>query len=339
MKVLVTGGCGYIGSHTIVDLIQAGYEVICIDNNSRSNCNIHANIEVLTGNHVPHYTADLRELKSLETVFDENKNVGAILHFAAFKCVGESVENPLLYYENNVIGLLNLLKCVNKYNIPYFVFSSSCTVYGQPDKMPVTELTPMKPPTSPYGATKQMCEHILRDFFQRKSRPKNQKVCILRYFNPAGAHPSLLIGENPNVGVPSLTTAIVSAVKNQQSIHVFGSDYNTKDGTCVRDFIHVCDIAHAHTLAIHYLMNSKDKPVSTYNLGAGKPHTVLEAIGIFSKVNALPMPIQMKERRQGDAEAIYANCELAKKELGWVPVYTIEDIMKTAYLYDQKYTT
>lgn len=334
MKVLVTGGCGYIGSHTIVDLVQAGYEVICVDSNCRSSpyTEVHAKIKEITGKDVFHYSVDLRNRDELRQVFQENKGFQAVFHFAALKAVGESVENPVLYYQNNVGGLCNLLECIQEFHIPSLVFSSSCTVYGQPDTIPVTEETPIKAPKSPYGATKQMCEQILRDFVYA-SKGAHQ-ASFLRYFNPAGAHPSLFLGENPTVGVPSLTSAIVKAVKDEKTISIFGFDYTTKDGTCLRDFIHVCDIARAHRLALEHLIQNPQVPVSVFNLGAGKPCSVLEAIRAFSMICSKNFEMEFCPRRPGDVEAIYADCSLAKKDLGWEPEFTLADIMRTAWEYE-----
>lgn len=332
MKVLVTGGCGYIGSHTIVDLIEKGHEVICVDSNIRSNCAVHESIKSITGKDVPHYTVDLLDSASLEDVFKKNQTIDAIFHFAALKSVRESIEQPITYYRNNINGLLNLLKCVTNFGVPSFVFSSSCTVYGNPDKIPVTEETPFKQPTCPYGATKQMCEQILQDYIA--SSKGTRRACILRYFNPAGAHPSLLIGENPTFGIPSLTSAIVVAAKANKPISIFGCDYATKDRTCVRDFIHVCDIAKAHTLALEYIMKHPEKAVSVFNLGAGEPRSVYEAIQAFTHANSKSIDYQFMPRRNGDVEAIYANCEKAHKELGWKPTFTLEEILRTAYEYE-----
>lgn len=334
MKVLVTGGCGYIGSHTIVDLINEGHKVICVDSNIRSHCSIHDDIEKITGVRVKHYTANLEDDSQLKSIFDEHSDIDAICHFAALKAVGESVNKPITYYRNNVIGLLNLLKYMTNYNIHSIVFSSSCTIYGQPDRIPVTEDTPSKPPTSPYGATKQMCEQILHDYI--RSSKGTKQACILRYFNPAGAHPSLLMGENISMGIPSLTSALVSAAKEKTPIHIFGSDYPTKDGTCLRDFIHVCDISRAHALALSYLMKHPKISTAIFNLGAGAPRSVLEAVRTFEQVNHVKLDIQMKPRREGDAAAIYADCSRAENELGWKPIIPFEEIFKTAYQYSQR---
>src|SRR5919107_149594 len=252
-KILVTGGCGYIGSHTLVDLIENGYEVISVDDNSRSSASVLKGIERITGKTVKNYKVDLCNFDDTFAIFQENDDIAGIIHFAAYKAVGESVEQPLLYFENNLVSLINLLKCVQEFHIPYFVFSSSCTVYGNPDQIPVTEQTPPKPAESPYGYTKQMGEQIINEF----SKASSAQCVLLRYFNPVGAHPSILIGELP-VGKPAnLVPAITqTAIGKLPQMMVYGDDYDTRDGSCIRDYIHVCDIAHAHTLAIRFLMEN-----------------------------------------------------------------------------------
>ena len=332
MKVLVTGGCGYIGSHTIVDLVEAGYEVVCVDNNVRSDCSIHSKIYDITGVHVQHYITDVTNLDDLRQVFRENPDISAILHFAAHKSVGQSVLNPLAYYRNNILGVVNVLQCMTEFDVSYFVFSSSCTVYGNTTSIPVTEAHGMGIATSPYGASKQMCERIIQDYFRTHTAKRN--ACILRYFNPAGAHPSLLIGESARFGVPSLTTAIVLAAKERRPVKVFGSDYATRDGTCVRDFIHVCDVAAAHTKALNYLIQHHDVNVSIFNLAASKPRTVLETIRTFERVHSISLDIEFCARRPGDVEAICADCTFARKELDWEPKYGLEEIVKSAYEYE-----
>src|ERR1700754_3183851 len=254
-KILVTGGCGYIGSHTIVDLIENGYEVISVDNNSRSTPRILEGVERITGKKIKNYKVDLCNFDDTFAIFQENEDIEAIIHFAAYKSVGESVEQPLMYFENNLLSLINLLKCVQEFHIPYFVFSSSCTVYGNPDVIPVTELTPPKPAESPYGYTKQMGEQIINEFSKATTHTKS---ILLRYFNPVGAHPSILIGELP-IGRPAnLVPAITqTAIGKLPQMTVYGDYYPTRDGSCLRDFIHVSDIAHAHTLVIQYMLDKK----------------------------------------------------------------------------------
>jgi len=334
-KILVTGGCGYIGSHTIVDLIDNGFEVISVDNNSRSNPAILDGIEAITGRKVKNYNVDLCIFDDTHAIFQENNDIVGIIHFAAYKAVGESVEQPLLYFENNLSSLVNILKCVSEFKIPSFVFSSSCTVYGNPTNIPVTELTPEKPAESPYGSTKQMGEAIVR---QTINSLKDQKAILLRYFNPVGAHPSNLIGEIP-IGRPAnLIPAITqTAIGKLPQMQVWGNDYDTRDGSCVRDYIHVGDIAHAHTLALHYLMEGKnDSNCDVFNLGSGNGNTVLEVIHMFEKVSGLSLNYAIGPRRAGDVVAIYANNDKAVKELQWQPVYNLEDMMHTAWEWEKK---
>jgi UDP-glucose 4-epimerase len=333
-KILVTGGCGYIGSHTIVDLVENGYDVISVDNNSRSNPRILEGIEKITGKKIKNYKVDLCNFDDTFAIFQENEDIIGIIHFAAFKAVGESVEQPLLYFENNLTSLINLLKCVQEFEIPYFVFSSSCTVYGNPDHIPVTESTPPKPAESPYGYTKQMGEQIINEF----AKSVNTRCVLLRYFNPVGAHPSALIGELP-IGRPSnLVPAITqTAIGKLPQMKVYGTDYPTRDGSCIRDFIHVSDIAHAHTLATDYLVAKKLlKKCEVFNLGTGNGVTVLEAIHAFEKVSGVKLNYVIGPRRPGDVIAIYANNDYAKKQLGWQPKYSLDDMMSTAWKWEQK---
>ena len=333
-KILVTGGCGYIGSHTIVDLIENGFEIISVDNNSRSSEHLLEGIEKITGKKVKNYKVDLCDFNDTNAIFEENNDIGGIIHFAAYKAVGESVEKPLLYFENNLVALINLLKCVDFFKIPYFVFSSSCTVYGNPDQIPVTENTPIKPAESPYGMTKQMGEQIITEF----SRISNSACVLLRYFNPAGAHPSALIGELPIDKPQNLVPVITqSAIGKLPGITVFGDQYPTRDGSCIRDFIHVSDLAHAHTLALKYLMEQKPATnPEVFNLGTGSGITVLETLQTFEKVTGVPLNYTIGANRPGDVIAIYANNDKAKKELGWDPKYSLDDILSTAWKWEQK---
>jgi UDP-glucose 4-epimerase len=333
-KILVTGGCGYIGSHTIVDLLENGFDVISVDNNSRSSPRILEGVEKITGKKVKNYKVDLCNYDDTFAIFQENEDIEGIIHFAAYKAVGESVEEPLLYFENNVVSLINLLKCVQEFKIPYFVFSSSCTVYGNPDIIPVTELTPPKPAESPYGYTKQMGEQIINEF----SKNNAVQAILLRYFNPVGAHPSIQIGELP-IGKPAnLVPAITqTAVGKLPQMKVFGDDYPTRDGSCLRDFIHVSDIGHAHTLSLQYLVEGRpSKKCTVFNLGTGNGVTVLEAINSFEKVSGVKLNYVIAPRRPGDVVAIYANNELAVKELGWNIRYSLEDMMLTAWKWEQR---
>ncbi len=331
-KILVTGGCGYIGVHTIVDLVQNGYEVISVDNNSRSNIAILEGAEKIIGKKIKNYVVDLCNLKDTETIFEENKDINGIIHFAAYKAVGESVEKPLMYYENNLGSLVNILKCAEKYAIPNFVFSSSCTVYGNPDAIPVTEETPQKPAESPYGATKQMGEVIVRDAVK-----SNQvQAILLRYFNPVGSHPSTLIGEIPLGRPANLVPAITqTAIGKLPTMHVWGNDYDTRDGSCLRDYIHVCDIAHAHTLALNFLISKQNKVnPAIFNLGTGDGFTVLEVIHAFEKTSGVKLNYTVGPRRGGDVVAIYTNNNKAKTELNWQPKYSLDQMMDSAWKWE-----
>jgi UDP-glucose 4-epimerase len=333
-KILVTGGCGYIGSHTLVDLIENGYDVISVDDNSRSSAAILKGVEKITGKSIKNYKVDLCNFDDTFAIFEENRDIRGLIHFAAFKAVGESVEKPLLYFENNLTSLINLLKCVQEFKTPWFVFSSSCTVYGEPDTPIVTEESPIKPAASPYGATKQMGEQILAEF----QKASNTKVILLRYFNPVGAHPSALIGELP-IGKPqNLVPAITqTAVGKLPKMTVFGDDYPTRDGSNVRDYIHVSDIAHAHTLAIKYLEEERNTSnLEIFNLGTGNGVTVLEAIKSFEKVSGVKLNYEIGPRRPGDIVAIYANNDKAKKVLGWEPKRTLDEMMATAWKWEQR---
>src|SRR5215467_4649733 len=333
-KILVTGGCGYIGSHTIVDLIASGFEVICVDNNVRSSPRILEGVEKITGKKIKNYKVDLCNFDDTFAIFQENEDITGIIHFAAYKAVGESVEQPLMYFENNLLSLINLLKCVQEFNIPYFVFSSSCTVYGNPNEIPVTESTMPKPAESPYGYTKQMGEQIINEF----SKASNAKCILLRYFNPVGAHPTAFIGELP-IGIPANLVPVITqtAIGKLPQMKVNGDDYPTRDGSCIRDYVHVCDIAHAHTLGLTYLLNKKNtKKCEVFNLGTGTGVTVLEAIRAFEKVSGVKLNYVIGPRRQGDVIAIYANNDLAKKQLGWSTRYSLEDMMSTAWKWEQK---
>jgi UDP-glucose 4-epimerase len=333
-KILVTGGCGYIGAHTVVDLLENGYEVISIDDNSRSSTYLIDGIAKITGQRIKNYKVDLKNFDETLAVFQENEDIEGIIHFAAYKAVGESVGAPLLYYENNLFSLINVLKCAKEFNIPNFVFSSSCTVYGNPDSIPVTESSPVKKAESPYGATKQMGEIIVEDY----TRLETCNAILLRYFNPVGAHPSTLIGELP-IGkpqnlVPAITQCAIGKIKEMT---VYGSDYPTRDGSCIRDYIHVCDIAHAHTLALEFLINKKNNSAcEIFNLGSGNGVTVLEAINAFEKVSGEKLNYKLGPKRPGDVIAIYANNDLAKAALNWKVKYNLEEMMKTAWDWEIK---
>lgn len=331
-KILVTGGCGYIGVHTIVDLVQNGYEVISVDNNSRSNATILEGAERILGRKIKNYVTDLCDITETKTIFLENNDIVGIIHFAAYKAVGESVDEPLLYFENNLLSLINILKCAEEFNVPHFIFSSSCTVYGNPDVIPVTEETPQKPAESPYGATKQIGEVIVNNTIASN----NINAILLRYFNPVGAHPSILIGEVPLGKPANLIPAITqTAIGKLPAMQIHGNDYDTRDGSCLRDYIHVCDIAHAHTLALSYLVNKKQvKKCEIFNLGTGTGYTVLEVITAFEKVSGVKLNYTIGPRRAGDVIAIYANNSKAKSELGWQPKYNLDDMMDSAWKWE-----
>lgn len=333
-KILVTGGCGYIGAHTIVDLIENGFEVISADNNSRSNENILDAIEKITGKKVKNYKVDLCIYDDVVAIFQENRDIAGIIHFAAYKSVGESVKKPLLYFENNLNSLINILKCAQEFKVNNFVFSSSCTVYGNPDKIPVTEETPMKPAESAYGATKQMGEQIIREVINSSSI----KAILLRYFNPVGAHPSALIGELPLGKPENLVPAITqTAIGKLPMMQVWGNDYDTRDGSCLRDYIHVCDIAHAHILALNYLLQNKNQTnCDVFNLGTGNGYTVLEIINEFEKASGTKLNYKIGPRRPGDVIAIYANNDKAKNLLGWNPKFNLQQMMATAWQWELK---
>jgi UDP-glucose 4-epimerase len=333
-KILVTGGCGFIGSHTIIDLLENGFEVISIDDFSRSTSIAMSGIEKITGKKIKNYTVDLKNFDDTQAVFMENADIDGIIHFAAYKAVGESVQEPLRYYENNMFGLINLLKCVQEFGVPNFVFSSSCTVYGNPDAIPVTELTPIKTAESPYGATKQMGETVIRDF----TKATATNAILLRYFNPVGAHPSGFIGELP-IGRPqNLVPAITqTAIGKLPKMMVHGNDYDTRDGSCVRDYIHVSDIAHAHTLAVQYLAEERNETAcDVFNLGTGDGVSVLEAIHTFEKISGVKLNYEIGPRRAGDVVAIYANNDAAVKKLGWTIQYGITEMMNTAWKWELK---
>ena len=333
-KILVTGGSGYIGSHTLVDLIENGFEVISADNNSRSTIGMLEGVEKITGTKVKNYNVDLCNFDETRAIFEENNTIEGVIHFAAYKAVGESVEKPLLYFHNNMGSLINILRCIEEFKIPNFVFSSSCTVYGNPDAIPVTEQTPRKNAESPYGLTKQMGEQMIEAF---AAANKSTNSVLLRYFNPAGAHPSTLIGELPIDRPQNLTPVITqTAIGKIPALTVFGNDYPTRDGSCVRDFIHVCDLAHAHTLAVEFLLQKKNtNNCAVFNLGSGDGITVLESIKAFEESTGVKLNYSIGNRRPGDVIAIYANNDKAINELGWSPQYTINDIMTSAWKWEQ----
>lgn len=329
-RILVTGGTGYIGSHTVVELQNSGYEVIIIDNLSNSNADVVDNIEKVSGIRPVFEELDCLDFAGLDALFAKYKGIKAIIHFAASKAVGESVEKPLLYYRNNLVSLINLLELMPKHNVGGIVFSSSCTVYGEPDQLPVTEQAPIKPATSPYGNTKQINEEIVRDTVI-SGAPIN--AILLRYFNPIGAHPSALLGELPN-GVPQNLVPYITqtAIGIREKLSVFGHDYNTPDGSCIRDFINVVDLAKAHVIAIERILNGKQKQkVETFNIGTGRGLSVLELITLFEKATGVKVNHQIVERRAGDIEKVWANPDHANNELGWKAQATVEDTLLSAW--------
>ncbi|MCK5535307.1 MAG: UDP-glucose 4-epimerase GalE [Bacteroidales bacterium] len=335
-KILVTGGAGYIGSHTVVELLLSGYQVLVIDNLSNSTQLIVDRIKQISGKEFIFYKEDLLNYSNIDKIFSLHNDILGVIHFAAYKAVGESVEKPLEYYENNVGSLLNVLKLMKKHSISNIVFSSSCTVYGQPDVLPVNELAPIKPALSPYGNTKQIAEEILKDTVYSDSLFK----CIsLRYFNPIGAHSSALIGELPN-GVPDNLVPFVTqtAYGLRDELKIFGSDYDTPDGTAVRDYIHVVDLAQAHIVAMGRMISGKNKNMfEVFNIGTGNGFSVLEIIETFIKVNNLDLNYKIVQRREGDVEKVWADTTLANKELGWKAKLNLDVMLESAWKWEKTY--
>ncbi len=332
-KVLVTGGSGYIGSHTLVSLIKAGYQVVSIDNFMNSKPEALEAVQRITGQKAINYNIDLCDTEKVGKVFEDHQDIDAIIHFAALKAVGESVEKPILYFKNNLNSLLNVMDEVHKYGINNVIFSSSCTVYGEASDLPVTEETEMKEAESPYGRTKQIGEYVLKDL----SGIWGTNVVSLRYFNPGGAHPSGLMGEAPRVKALNLVPVITeTAAGKREKCIVFGDDYDTRDGSCVRDYIHIMDLADAHTKAVQYLLERKNTDhYEVFNLGIGQGVTVLEAIKAFEKVSGQSLNYEIGARRPGDVISIYSDYDKAKRLLEWTPQYTIEDIMRSAWKWEQ----
>lgn len=333
-KILVTGGTGFIGSHTVVELQNVGFEVVIVDNLSNSNIDVLNGIEKITGIRPEFENIDCVDYVSMDRMFEKHKDIEAIIHFAASKAVGESVEKPLLYYRNNLVSLINLLQLMPIHKVKNLVFSSSCTVYGQPDELPVTENAPIKPALSPYGNTKQIGEEIIRDTIYNNS---NYQSIILRYFNPIGAHSTAEIGELPN-GVPNNLLPFVTqtAIGLRKQLQVFGDDYNTPDGSCIRDYIHVVDLAKAHVIAVQRLLNGKTKTaVETFNLGTGRGLSVLEIIETFQKVNNIKVPYKIVARREGDIEKVWADPTHANDVLGWIATETLEETLRSSWVWEQ----
>lgn len=327
MKILVTGGIGYIGSHTVVELLENNYEVIIVDNLSNSKKEVINKIEEITKKKIKFYEADVCDKNIMRTIFKENI-IDAVIHFAGYKAVGESVEKPLMYYRNNIDSTLTLLEVMNEYNVKKIAFSSSATVYGKPEVLPIKEDDKLHT-TNPYGSTKLMIENILRDLYKSDN---NWSIAILRYFNPIGAHKSGLIGDNPN-GIPNNLMPYVIKVANKEleCLGVFGNDYATKDGTGVRDYIHVVDLAKGHIAALNKILSSTG--CDAYNLGTGIGYSVLEIVNTFMSVNNIDVPYKIKDRRPGDIDSCYANPAYAKEKLNWQAKLSLEDMCKDAYNY------
>lgn len=334
MKILVTGGLGFIGSHTVVELQNEGFEVVIIDNLSNSSEKVMDGIVAITGKKPVFEKLDLREKASVQDFFVRHRDVSGVIHFAASKAVGESVENPLLYYENNINTLVYLLQELSNKPEAHFIFSSSCTVYGQAEKMPITENASVQPAASPYGNTKQIGEEIITDV----AKVTNIHAILLRYFNPIGAHPSAEIGELP-IGVPQNLVPFITqtGVGLREQLSVYGNDYPTTDGTCIRDYIHVVDLAKAHVVALQRLLGKKNTDkVETFNVGTGTGSTVLEVINAFEKVSGKKLPYQIVGRREGDVIEAYANTDKANNVLGWKAESTLEDGLASAWKWEVK---
>jgi UDP-glucose 4-epimerase len=333
-QILVTGGTGYIGSHTAVELMDAGMEVVIIDNLENSRRDVVDGITGITGTRPSFVEADLRNKESVKKLFRDYPRIKAIIHFAAYKAVGESVEKPVPYYENNLMSLINLLEGMKEHGVTKMVFSSSCTVYGEPDSVPVDESAPIKVANSPYGNTKQICEEILRD---SSTSDPSLEVVSLRYFNPIGAHPTALIGELP-LGVPANLVPFITqtAIGLREELKVFGDDYNTPDGTAIRDYINVVDLARAHVVAIQRLLDQKQKnPFEIFNLGTGNGLSVMEVIRAFEQATGVPVNYRVVGRREGDVEQVYSDTRKANEELGWKAEKEIGETLLSAWKWEQ----
>ena len=334
MKILVTGGLGFIGSHTVDELQNEGFDVIAIDNLSNSSIDVLDGIERITGKKPLFENIDLRDKSAVQNFFSKYQDISGVIHFAASKAVGESVENPLLYYENNINSLVYLLQELQKKSEAHFIFSSSCTVYGQAEKMPITENAPIQTAMSPYGNTKQIGEEIITD----TAKVTNINAILLRYFNPIGAHPSAEIGELP-LGAPQNLVPFITqtGLGLRKELSVFGDDYPTPDGTCIRDYIHVVDLAKAHVIAMKRLLDKKNlDKVEIFNLGTGTGSSVLEVIHAFEKVSGQKLPYKIVPRREGDITSAYANTDKANNVLGWKAQSTLEEAMASAWKWEQK---
>ncbi|PWA08105.1 UDP-glucose 4-epimerase GalE [Flavobacterium laiguense] len=333
-KIVVTGGLGFIGSHTVVELQNQGFEVVVIDNLSNSSIEVLDGIERITGKKPEFSAIDLREKLKVQSFFMEHNDVAGVIHFAASKAVGESVQNPLLYYENNLGALVYILQELEKKKEAHFIFSSSCTVYGQAEVMPIAETTPIQPAMSPYGNTKQIGEEIIADVVKVSAI----NAILLRYFNPIGAHPSGEIGELP-IGVPQNLVPFITqtAIGLRKELSVYGGDYPTNDGTCVRDYIHVVDLAKAHVVALQRLLNRQNlDKIETFNLGTGTGSSVLEVINAFEKVSGQKLAYKIVDRREGDITSAFANTDKANNILGWKTQSTLEEAITSAWKWEQK---
>ncbi len=337
-KIIVSGGTGYIGSHTAVELIEAGFEVIILDNLSNSEITVLDGIKNITGIKPEFYKINLVNTSETKKLFKKIKNVSGIIHFAAYKAVGESVQFPLKYYKNNLNALINILENMQEFNIENLIFSSSCTVYGQPEKLPVTEKSPVLKADSPYGNTKQISEEIINDTVNTST---NLKAILLRYFNPIGAHESAEIGELP-LGVPNNLVPFITqtAAGIRKQLRIFGNDYNTPDGTAIRDYIHVSDLAKAHIVALKRLLNGKNKSkIEVFNLGTGKGNSVLEIVKTFEKVTGIKLNYKIVDRRPGDIEKIWADVHYAEKELAWKTEKSLGEALLSAWNWEKKCRT
>lgn len=331
--ILVTGGTGYIGSHTIVELLTDGrFEVISVDNYANSTPEVLNRIEIVVGKRPTHYAIDICDKAALQAVFQAHKIAG-VIHFAAHKSVGLSVEMPVMFYQNNITGMLNVLECCQKFGVKAFLFSSSCSVYGNPQALPVTEETPLQPAESPYAFSKVVGERMLSD----ATKAGILKGLSLRYFNPVGAHISGKLGEVYVSMAPNFVPVIIEAAAGvRKELRVFGTDWNTRDGSCVRDYIHVTDIATGHLQAIDYLLNNPVAPAyDIFNLGSGQGTTVLEAIAAFERVTGIKLPVVLAARRSGDVEAVYSDCIKARTQLGWIPRFGLDEMMASAWQWQQ----
>lgn len=334
-KILVTGGAGYIGSHTAVELQNAGYEVVIVDNLSNSNEAVIDGITRITGIRPAFEHLDCNDREGMHKVFEKYPGIEGVIHFAASKAVGESVQKPLLYYRNNLVSLMNILELMQEFGVKGIVFSSSCTVYGQPDVLPVDESAPIKPALSPYGNTKQICEEIVRDTIHSGAA---YRAILLRYFNPIGAHPTAEIGELP-LGVPQnlIPYLTQTAIGIRKELSVFGNDYNTPDGSCIRDYINVVDLAKAHVVAMNRMLNVlSEDAVEVFNLGTGRGVSVLELINSFERATGVAVPHKIVGRREGDIEQVWANPDRANNVLGWTAIESLDDTLASAWRWQEK---